>query len=118
MALSVEMNVPIIAVVQANREAAGEDNEGTPNLETIRSSDGIAHNASKVIAIRQKNDTLEMSIKKSRTGTVGNTLLYNWDINYGKFTYIPSRKSGLPQDIDEFNAQANKDKYTDVGEVF
>ena len=54
MSLSIEMHVPVLAVVQANRTGViqGEE-DGTPELESIRGSDGISHNASKVLSIRQ-----------------------------------------------------------------
>lgn len=92
MSLSVELHVPVLAVVQANRNGVVQDeDEGTPELESIRGSDGIAHNASKVLSIRQKKDnTLEIGIKKQRFGSVGNKVCYTWDINTGTFTYISS----------------------------
>jgi len=91
MALSVEMKVPVLVVVQANRTGVVQEDEGTPDLESIRDSDGIAHNASKVLSIRQKkDDVLEIGIKKQRFGAVGGKLNYTWNINTGEFTFIPS----------------------------
>lgn len=116
MSLSVELKVPIIAVVQANREAAGDDKTSAPSLETIRNSDGISHNASKVISLRNKAGTLELNIVKQRNGIVGNKLLYTWDIDTGKFTYIPSSKSGIADD--SATAHQNKDAFNDVSAVF
>lgn len=116
MSLSVELKVPIIAVVQANREAAGDDKQSAPSLETIRNSDGISHNASKVISLRNKSETLELNIQKQRNGIVGNRLLYTWDINTGKFTYLPNSKSGI--DTDMKTAQQNKAAFNDSGDVF
>ena len=82
MSLSVEMHVPIMVVVQANRTGVVEENDGTPELESIRDSDGISHNASKVISIRQKKDNiLEIGIKKNRDGLVGGKLNFRWDDN-------------------------------------
>ena len=53
MELSVELEIPVIAVVQANRGGVSDANEDdTPELETIRDSDGIAHNASRVISLK------------------------------------------------------------------
>lgn len=95
--LSMELNIPIIVVVQANRNGAVEENTGTPNLESIRDSDGIAHNATKVLSIRQKsNGVLEMGIKKQRFGAVGGALNYKWDIDTGNFTFIPSYDDAEP----------------------
>ena len=90
MELSMEMHIPVIAVVQANRSGVGDKSEdGTPELESIRDSDGIAHNASKVISIKQKTgNILEMGIKKNRFGRVGGRLNYSWDINTGDFTFL------------------------------
>lgn len=90
MALSVELHIPIIVVVQANREGAGED---VPNIENIRDSDGIAQNATKVIALRQEDGNLEMRVEKNRYGTTGKKLKYIWNINIGEFLYTESADS-------------------------
>jgi replicative DNA helicase len=91
MALSIEMRVPILVVHQANRSGAiDSETDGTPDLESIRDSDGISHNASKVLAIRQKDGTLEIGVKKQRIGRVGDSFKYEWDINTGEFTYLMS----------------------------
>lgn len=122
MSLSVEMHIPIIGVVQANRTAArdsdGEVNDDTPDLDTIRNSDGISHNASKVIAIRTKNNTLTLTIEKNRSGVIGNKLIYNWDINTGKFTYMPNPKANLPGEENEIIAEENRQQYNDSEEAF
>ena len=90
MELSVELKIPIMTVVQANRNGvSGADEDGTPELESIRDSDGIAHNATKVISIKQKADgVLEMGIKKNRFGKTGGRLQYLWDIDTGNFTFL------------------------------
>ena len=79
-----------MTVVQANRNGvSGADEDGTPELESIRDSDGIAHNATKVISIKQKADgVLEMGIKKNRFGKTGGRLQYLWDIDTGNFTFL------------------------------
>lgn len=117
MALSMEMKVPVLVVVQANRSGVAEnDNSGTPELESIRDSDGISHNASKVISIRQtKEGVLKMEVKKQRFGLVGGKLNYQWDINKGLFTYIPSLDDAQPKEkterrVSEMKRQAKKDK--------
>lgn len=91
MVLSMEMGVPILAVVQANRSGVVEKgSDDTPELESIRDSDGISHNASKVLSINQKElGILTMTVKKQRNGIVGTKLTYNWDINLGEFQYVP-----------------------------
>lgn len=92
MALSMELSIPILVVVQANRSGVVEKGkDDTPELESIRDSDGIAHNASKILSINQKeHGVLTMTVKKQRMGPVGGKLLYNWDINTGDFQFIPS----------------------------
>lgn len=97
MSLSMELKIPVLVVVQANRSAvADKENEGTPELDSIRDSDGIAYNASKVLAIRQKKDqVLEIGIKKQRFGPVGGKLNYTWDIDMGEFTYMPSENDPI-----------------------
>ena len=89
MGLSLELGIPIVAVVQANRSGAGLE-AGTPDLESIRDSDGISHNATKVLSVRQKDDKLHMAIKKNRNGPVDVTVSYDWNINIGEFVYNPA----------------------------
>lgn len=89
MGLSLELGIPIMVVVQANRTGAGLD-AGTPELESIRDSDGISHNATKVISIRQKDNKLYMTIKKNRNGPVDVDVNYDWNIDTGDFTYNPN----------------------------
>ena len=89
MSLSCELKIPIIAVVQANRSGVEEDGS-VPSLESIRDSDGISHNASKVLSIRQSNNKLKMEITKARNCKVGVKLCYDWNIDVGEFTYDAS----------------------------
>lgn len=86
MSLSCELKIPIIAVVQANRQGVDE-NGGAPALESIRDSDGIAHNASKVISIRHKDDKMKLEVVKARNCKVGSKLSYKWNIDKGVFEY-------------------------------
>lgn len=113
MSLSVELNIPIFVVVQSNRGGVVEGDEGTPELEDIRDSDGIAQNASKVIALRQKDDTLEIGVKKQRNGKVGVHFKYNCDINTGKFTYIPNyeEQQSQPKEQRKRNKASGKDVF-------
>lgn len=90
MSLSRELKIPVLVVVQANRGGVQDaEQRGTPELESIRDSDGIAHNATKVISLRQTGPGLEMGIKKNRDGATNVRLVYTWDIDTGIFTYIP-----------------------------
>ena len=117
MSLSMELKIPVLIVVQANRTGVvQDDNDGTPELDSIRDSDGISHNASKVLSIRQTKDhILKMEVKKQRFGGVGGKLNYQWNINTGEFIYIPAEDDAQPKErkqrkVDEIKKQARKDK--------
>lgn len=119
MALSMEMKVPILVVVQANRGGTiDKDSDGTPELETIRDSDGISHNASKVLSIRQKDNVLEMGIKKQRFGKVGGVLKYLWEIDKGQFTFLPSYDDAQPNQVTENKVVDIKSKFKDNEDFF
>lgn len=119
MSLSMEMHVPVLVVVQANRTGTiDKDTEGTPELESIRDSDGISHNASKVLSIRQKDNVLEMGIKKQRFGAVGGKLLYAWDIDTGVFTQIPSYEDAERPERTESKVVDIKKLYKDKEDLF
>lgn len=119
MSLSMELHVPVLVVVQANRTGVvDKDAEGTPDLESIRDSDGISHNASKVLSIRQKDNVLEMGIKKQRFGAVGGKLLYAWDIDTGKFEHIPSYDDAERPEKTESKVVDIKSKFKDKEDLF
>lgn len=120
MSLSMEMKVPILIVVQANRSGvAQDDNDGTPELETVRDSDGISHNASKVISIRQTKDgILKMGVKKQRFGAVGGKLNYSWNVNTGEFLFIPSYDDAEPKERTEKKVRKTKKQFVDKSDVF
>lgn len=91
MSLSMEVEVPVLAVVQANRGGVMDaDTDDLPDLDNIRDSDGMSFNASKVIALRQNKDgDLLLQIKKQRNGIVGKKIAYHWNANIGEFINIP-----------------------------
>lgn len=98
MSLSVELHIPILVVVQANRGGVvDKESEDTPELENIKDSDGIGANASKVLAIKQTKDgVLIMQIKKQRFGPVNGKLQYIWNIDNGEFEFMPSDDDAEP----------------------
>ena len=121
MSLSMEMKVPILVVVQANRNGVSQDdNDDTPELDTIRDSDGISHNASKVISIRQTKDgVLKMTVKKQRFGAVGGKLNYQWDINTGTFTWVPAEDDATRPEKREKAIKHERKKFSgDKEDVF
>ena len=121
MSLSMEMRVPILIVVQANRGGvAQDDNAGAPELDTIRDSDGIAQNASKVLSIRQTKDSiLKLEIKKQRFGAVGGKLNYQWDIDTGDFVFIPSYDDAESEEKTEKKVREVRKRFSnDKSDVF
>lgn len=101
MQLSLDMGIPIIVVVQSNRGGIKEDANATPELEDIRDSDGISHNATKVLSLKKKDDALTMAIKKNRDGVTGTKLEYQWDPDTGDFTYIPTAPKKEFKEVDD-----------------
>lgn len=99
MLLSMEMKIPIIAVMQANRTGArdsdGEVSTESPELDTIRGSDGVSHNASRAISVYKAKNIIKLYLSKNRYGEKGQHLFYDYDINTGKFTYTPNPKDGI-----------------------
>lgn len=113
MQLSIDLKIPVVCVVQANRDGV-KMNGGNLELENIRDADGIAYNASKVIAIRQKVDEeiLELTVKKNRNGFVGGKFIYQWIPNTGDFNYVPSEDDGNSEEDREEQIQALRDQFT------
>ena len=92
IAMSKELNVPVLVVVQSNRGGAGLEEDNTPELENIRDSDGIAHNATKVISIRKtQDDVLILEVKKQRDGIVGTKCQYTWNADKGEFISLANK---------------------------
>lgn len=121
MSLSLELKIPILVVVQSNRGGVNKDNENeTPDLENIKDSDGIAANATKVIAIRQKvsDNIIQLCVRKHRDGKAGQNLLYQFDFDTGMFSYIPSTDDGATKEHRERRTKEIKKEFTDVEDVF
>ena len=114
MLLSIEKKIPIVTVMQANRTGArdsdGEVSTESPELDTIRGSDGISHNASRAISVYKAKDVIKLYLSKNRYGEKGQHLFYQYDINTGKFTYTPNPKDGIAIDTG-----ASNDDYSDTG---
>lgn len=106
--LSCRYHIPILAAVQANRAAAVKDKktkvEG-PKLEHISEADAIAHNSSRVIAMRQNEGNLEFEIVKNRIGGRNGKYLYRWLIDTGKFEYVPTLANNDIKQIEQIKKQ-------------
>lgn len=110
MQLSIDLDIPVVIVVQSNR--AGTQNEDL-QLENIRDSDGIAYNASLVISIQQKEAGLQLATNKVRNGSANHKLIYMWDADLGTFEYIPQPARG---EEDEEKAEDLRRRYNDKEE--
>lgn len=112
--LGMELGIPILCVVQANRQGVVDaDSEGTPELETIRDSDGISHNATKIISLRQKDDCLELNLKKHRNGQVNKKFKYLANLNIGEFIYTEGDED-IPKEKKEERREKKKNSGKDV----
>lgn len=121
MSLSIELKIPILVVVQSNRGGVNKDNENeAPDLENIKDSDGIAANATKVIAIRQKtsDNIIQLCIRKHRDGKTGQTLLYQFDFDNGTFNYVPSDNDGATTERRNEKINQIKKEFKEVEDVF
>lgn len=104
MQLSNDLGIPVLTVVQANRSATVDPNEA-PDVSSIRDSDGIGYNATRVIALRQAGgSTMEMRIRKNRYGLTGGKVCYNWDPEHGNFIYLPVDDDGVPDHVKNNNS--------------
>lgn len=114
MDLSIKLKIPVLVVSQSNR--GGVKDDGTPDLENIRDSDGLAFNASLVLSTRQRDPGMELSVKKNRNGITGISLVYAWDIDKGEFNYVPSDDSDYTSSDTERRDKPSD--YSDGTEVF
>ena len=116
MILSTEMKIPVIAVHQANRTGArdsdGDVSTESPELDSLRGSDGISHNASRAISVYKDKDMVKLYLSKNRYGAKGQRLFYHYDVNFGKFTYTPNPKDGINIDTTTEADNFNDDKGT------
>lgn len=119
MQLSIDLNIPVIVVVQANRGGViDKEQEGTPELEHIRDSDGIGANASTALSVRVKDNILEIGIKKQRFGAVGGKLMYHWNPDIGDYQFIPSYIDAEPKERTERKVRETRNKFNDKANVF
>ena len=110
--LSCKYKIPVLAAVQANRASVTKDKKSKaegPKLEHISEADAIAHNSSRVIAMRQDDGKLEFEIVKNRIGGRNGKYLYRWLIDTGKFEYVPTLDNNDIEQVEQIKKQF-KDK--------
>ena len=84
--------IPILAAVQLNREDTIEEGPTTKN---ISESDRIGQDATTVLFIERKNDTVTLTVGKARNAKTGDKLTYYWNINLGQLNFIPTENDAL-----------------------
>lgn len=107
---SEKYGIPIIAPVQANRESRKDkkSKDGAPEVEHISESDAIAHNATRVISIRNIDVTMKFAIKKNRYGQNNRELLMIWDINEGivkPFLSVGTDENGAVEEVEQLEGE-------------
>lgn len=90
--LQVMKRIPIVSVCQQNR-TKNEDN--SVDTTQISMSDRIGQDSTIVIFIEKKDDTMKLTLVKSRDSENGKSLTYKVDLNKGFFVYVPDEKDGL-----------------------
>lgn len=120
MSLSVELGIPVLLVIQANRGGVGTDeDDSAPGLDKVKDSDGPGANSTKALSVRQlKDGVVRLEITKNRFGAVGGKLNYVWDINTGNFTFVPSDDDAEPRQRTERKTKEVKKQYKDKSDVF
>lgn len=89
--LQVMKKIPIISVSQQNRTTSDNGVDTTQ----IAQSDRIGQDATMIIFLEKKDDTMKLTLVKSRDSENGKVLTYNVNLNTGVFTYIPSEKDAI-----------------------
>ena len=89
--LQVLLRVPIISVSQQNRTAS----ENGVDTTQIAQSDRIGQDSTMIVFIEKKEETMKLTLVKSRDSENGKVLTYHVDLNRGVFTYIPSEDDGI-----------------------
>lgn len=120
MALSVDLQIPIVIVSQANRMGVKdkEDEDVTPNVENVYGADGLAHNCTKIISLGRKGGNLVVAIKKNRDGAENVKFNYIMNADTGNFEYIPTCDDGNDEEERTVVRGIIKDKFKDEGEIF
>ena len=89
--LQVLLRVPIVSVSQQNRTVS----ENGVDTTQIAQSDRIGQDSTMIVFIEKKDDTMKLTLVKSRDSENGKVLTYHVDLNRGVFTYIPSEDDGI-----------------------
>lgn len=104
--MSIELNIPVIGVIQANRKGSAEDDIDTTN---ITGADKIGASCTRLIALKNKGTAIEMSLPKNRYGRDKVKVLYKWEADRSQYFFIPSL-----EDIDDEEIKEAKFKFSNA----
>lgn len=97
---SEEYGIPILADAQAKRsdKSKKQGNDETPDSDDVYGADGIGQNATRIIAIKQIDGGLRMTIRKNRYGLRNDEFTYFWDIDTGIIKVISANENDSSPD--------------------
>lgn len=104
--LSIELSIPVISVIQANRKSTEGDK--TLSTENITGADKIGASCTRLITLQTNGPSLQLKVPKNRYGRNDINVLYQWDKDTSEFFFIPKL-----EDIDE-KKEIKKDKLLEV----
>lgn len=114
MTLSIELQIPILLTVQANRMDY-KRKDGGLDLRNIRDSDGIAFNATRAIGLyvhKENKDGFCLELTKNRYGSISKPLMYSFDFNRGELNLlIDAMADNLPKQDLTVKEQIKDDIY-------
>lgn len=106
--MQMELGIPVLINAQLNRGAVA-DGVTDVGTEHMAGSDRLSQDVSIMLSIiRKAQNKVVIDLTKVREGETGGKLVYNWDIDKGLLTYIPSEETPNEESTDstrEYNAR-------------
>lgn len=113
--LSTRLGIPIVVAVQQNRSAVKGKNKGNeaPSVDNLFGADAIGHSSTRVLTVKQIENTIEIEVSKNTYGPNNKSAMYKWDIDTANFVYIPSL-----EEIDKYYTKKEQKEFKNVGDLF
>ena len=114
LALSNELNIPVICAIQARRRSnEKKDSEGYGDSQSIYGSYMVAQVATRILSINKSDDSqaITLYLSKNRYGADNKSYIYLYDYDHLLFNYVPnlddiSQNEELKEDVQEFKEGA------------
>lgn len=113
--LSIELQIPVVSVIQANRK--GTDDTKDMGTENITGADKIGASCTRLLTLRANGPAMQMMLPKNRYGKSGadTKVLYSWNADDSNFYFIPNLEdiqgdSETAQEAEEFK-EASKNVF-------